>query len=73
MDEKNAEMFMKHLEEYLAEEEKDSGKYETMAEMAPDKYKPILRDIAWEEKIHHKHLSSMLEEMKMCHPEAASK
>lgn len=52
----------------LAEEAHDNEKYKKLAEVADEKYPhkgygAILRDIAREEKTHHKHIQMILEDM----------
>jgi len=55
---------MLDLTEFIEEELKDSDKYLKIAEIAPDKYKPIFRDIAKEEKKHRELLKEIMEDMK---------
>lgn len=64
MPEHNMDLLVKHLEDALAEEAKDSDKYITMASLAPEEYKPILMDISKEEGIHQMHLATILQDMK---------
>lgn len=57
------------LEKDLAEEESDADKYMKLADIAAAEfphcgYDAILRDIAHEEKLHHKHIHDILEDMK---------
>lgn len=48
----------KHGEELL-----DADSYETLADEAPEKYAPILRQIAREERVHARHLADILSDM----------
>ena len=51
------------LKEAHSEELSDAEKYHKMAESAPEKYAPILRDIAHEEELHAKHIKSILDDI----------
>lgn len=48
----------KHGEELL-----DADSYETLADEAPEKYAPILRQIAREERVHARHIADILKDM----------
>ena len=48
----------KHGEELL-----DADSYETLADEAPEKYAPILRQMAREERVHARHLADILKDM----------
>lgn len=63
MDENKAKALKAQLEVAIEEEASDAEKYMKMAEEAPEKYAPILRDIAHEELIHRKHLLAIHEDM----------
>ena len=66
----NEEMNLKEkLEEALTDEENDADKYTNLADYAKVKYPDcgygqILKDIAHEEQIHHKHIRAILDDMK---------
>ena len=60
--------FAAELKKDLEDEENDNGKYMKLAAEADKKYPcrgygAILRDIAREESVHHKHLRMILEDM----------
>ena len=55
--------FAKKIGELIWEEGSDMEKYKALAESAPEKYAPILRDIAKEEAAHRRHLEKIQEDM----------
>lgn len=64
----NEKTLLQHLEEAVAEEQSDSEKYLAMAEKAMQEYPHtgyacILRDIAREETVHHRHLQTIISDM----------
>ena len=54
--------FVAEVKKSIKEEENDQQKYLKLAENAPEKYAPIIRDIAAEEESHRKHLHEILED-----------
>lgn len=64
MDEDKMKALKAQIEASIPEEENDAEKYISMAKSAPPEYAPILFDIAKEEMVHHKHLMSILHDMK---------
>ena len=54
--------FVSELKNAIQEEINDHHKYLSIAEIAPEKYAPIIRDIAAEEESHKKHLHKILED-----------
>lgn len=58
--------FVEKIKEYIEEEKADCNKYKELAETAPEKYAPIIRDIAREEATHHKHLEEILADCGGC-------
>jgi rubrerythrin len=54
--------FAAKLKDYIKEEKADSNKYQKLASIAPEKYAPIIRDIAKEEGTHMRHLEMILNE-----------
>ena len=60
--------FINALKDALADEAADIEKYMGLAEQACEhsefkKFAPILRDIAKEEQVHHKHIASILHDL----------
>lgn len=55
--------FCEKLHASLFEEYKDVVKYNELAVVAANKYKPILRDIAKEEWKHSEHIKKMLDDV----------
>ena len=58
--------FAEKIKEYIEEEKTDCNKYKELAETAPEKYAPIIRDIAREEETHRKHLEDILADCGGC-------
>ena len=59
---------LKRLEEALEDEAADVDKYTAMADSAAQKwpdsgYSAVLRDIAKEEKVHHRHVQEIIDDM----------
>ena len=52
--------FAEKLKSYIEEETGDFDKYMKLAAEAPEKYAPIIRDIAKEEAVHKRHLENIL-------------
>ncbi|MBQ2552997.1 MAG: hypothetical protein II563_09165 [Treponema sp.] len=57
--------FSTKLKEYIEEERSDNDKYLELASLAPEKYAPIIRDIAKEERSHARHLEEILADCEM--------
>ena len=55
--------FSQKITESIWEELADMEKYKALADSAPEKYAPILRDIAKEESAHRKHLEDILADL----------